>query len=85
MKNSNEQVESSWVKIWRQANKGNLMVDVYLRLPNPGELVDEEFLLQLHEASHSQALILLRDFNHPDICQKNDTNCQQSRRFLGVH
>ncbi|KAK4831065.1 hypothetical protein QYF61_015122 [Mycteria americana] len=39
--------------------------------------------VQLQEASHSQALVLLRDFNHPDICWKSSTaSCRQSRRLL---
>ncbi|KAK4810519.1 LOW QUALITY PROTEIN: hypothetical protein QYF61_004482, partial [Mycteria americana] len=51
--------------------------------PDQGEPVDEEFLLQLQEASRSQALILLGDFNHPDICWKSSTaSCKQSRRLL---
>ncbi|PKU41811.1 glycerol kinase [Limosa lapponica baueri] len=43
----------------------------YYRPPNQGEPIDKAFLLQLQEASHSQALILLGDFNHPDICWKS--------------
>ena len=59
------------------------MVGVYYRLPNQGEPVDEAFLLQLQEASRSQALILLGDFNHPDICWKSSTaSCRQCRRLL---
>ncbi|GAB0179484.1 hypothetical protein GRJ2_000413700 [Grus japonensis] len=83
LKNSDEQDESLWVKIRVQANKGNLVAGVYYRLPDQGEPVDEAFLLQLQETSHLQALILLRDSNHPDICGKNSTeNCEQSRRLL---
>ena len=67
LKNSHEQVESLWVRITDQGNKGRLVVGVYYRPPNQGEPTDEAFLLQLQEASHSQALILLRDFNHPKI------------------
>ena len=59
------------------------MVGVYYRLPNQGEPIDEAFLLQLQEASHSQALVLLGDFNHPDICWKSSmASCRQSRRLL---
>ncbi|KAK4811350.1 hypothetical protein QYF61_027579 [Mycteria americana] len=36
------------------------------------------------EASRSQALILIGDFNHLDICWKSSTaNCKQSRKLLG--
>ncbi|KAK4829571.1 hypothetical protein QYF61_005240 [Mycteria americana] len=38
---------------------------------------------ELQEASRSQALVLLGDFNHPDICWKSSTaSCRQSRRLL---
>ncbi|KAF1481499.1 hypothetical protein FQV18_0000386, partial [Eudyptula minor novaehollandiae] len=53
------------------------------RPPIKGEPIDEVFLLQVQEASRSQALILLVDFNHPDTCWKSNTaSCRQSRRFL---
>lgn len=66
MKNSNKQVKNLWVKFRGQANKRNFTVGIYYRSPDQGEPVDKELLLQ--EASCSQALIKLRDFNHPDIC-----------------
>ncbi|GAB0190824.1 ras GTPase-activating protein 1-like [Grus japonensis] len=41
------------------------------------------YVLLLQEASHSQALLLLGDFNHPDICWKSSTvSCRQSRKLL---
>jgi len=56
---------------------------VYCRPPNQGEPTDEAFFLQLQEASCSQALVLLEDFNHPNICWKSSTaSCRQSRRLL---
>jgi len=59
------------------------VVGVYYRLPDQDELIDEAFFLQLQEASRSQALVLLGDFNHPDICSKSNTaSCRQSSRFL---
>ena len=59
------------------------MVGVYYKLPDQGEPIDEAFLLQLQEASRSQALVLLGDFKHPNICWKNSTaGCKQSRRLL---
>ncbi|KAK4826957.1 hypothetical protein QYF61_012806 [Mycteria americana] len=83
LKNSNVQVESLWVKIRDQANKGNFVVGVYYRPCDQGEEIDEEFFLQLQEASRSQALILIGDFNHPDICWKSDTvNCNQCRKLM---
>ncbi|PKU34849.1 mitochondrial fission process protein 1 [Limosa lapponica baueri] len=83
LKNSHKQVESLWVRIRIRGNKGNLVVGVYYRPPDHGEPIDEVFLLQLQEALHSQALVLLGHFNHPDICWKSSTvSCRQSRRFL---
>jgi len=56
---------------------------VYYRPPNQGEPTDEAFFLQLQEASHSQSVVLLGDFNHPNICWKSSiASCRQSRRFL---
>lgn len=59
------------------------MIGVDYRQPDQGETVDEDFLLQLREASCSQALILMRDFNHPDMCWKDHmVSCKRSRRLL---
>jgi len=45
--------------------------------------VDEVFLLQLQEVLCSQALVLMRDFNHPGICWDSGmSGGRQSRRFL---
>ncbi|KAK4815649.1 hypothetical protein QYF61_005211 [Mycteria americana] len=47
------------------------------------EPIDETSLIQLQEALHSEAFILLGDFNHPDICWKSSTaSCRQSRSLL---
>ncbi|GAB0204077.1 mitochondrial enolase superfamily member 1 [Grus japonensis] len=40
------------------------------RPPDQEEEVDEAFYRQLEVASQSQALVLMGDFNHPDICWK---------------
>jgi len=59
------------------------VVGVYYRLPDQGESIDEAFLLQLQEASHSQAFFLVGDFSHPDVCWKRNTvSYEQSRRLL---
>ena len=59
------------------------MVGVCYRLPNQGEAIDEVLLLQLQEASCSQTLVLLENFNHPKICWKSSTeSCRQSRKLL---
>ena len=59
------------------------MIGVYYRPLDQGETVDEAFLLQLLEALCSQVLVLVWDFNHPDIYWKDHTvSCKRSRRLL---
>jgi len=43
-------------------------VGVYYRPPDEGEPTDEDFFLQLQEASHLMSLILLGEFNYLDTC-----------------
>ncbi|GAB0186320.1 hypothetical protein GRJ2_001097300 [Grus japonensis] len=51
--------------------------------PSDREEVDDVFFRQLEEASCSQALVLMGDLNHPDICWKDNTaGLKQSRKFL---
>ena len=65
---SEEVVESLWVRIKGQAHKGDITVGVYYRPPDQEEEeVDEAFYRQLQAASQSQALVLMGDFNHPDL------------------
>jgi len=72
-----------WVRIRDRGNKGNLGDGVYHRPPDQGEPTDEAFFLQLQEALRLQSLVLLGDFNHPNICWKSSTvSCRPSRRFL---
>ena len=56
-----------WVQTKERSGKGQLVVGVYNRPPDQGEPVDEAFLLQLPEASSLQALVLMGDFNHPEV------------------
>jgi len=70
------------VKIRDQANKGSFVVGVYNRPPNQEEEADEEFFLQLQEASCLQAMTLREDFSHLATCWKRTANCQQSRKLL---
>lgn len=72
-----------WVRIRDQGNKGNLVIDVYYTPLKQSKTTDKDFLLQLQEASRSQALVLLGDFNHPDIgWTSNVVSCVQSKRLL---
>jgi len=61
----------------------NTVVGVYYRPPEQEEEVDEAFYRQLKVSSRSQALVLMGDLKHPDICWKDNTaRCTQSRSFL---
>jgi len=78
-----EGVESLCVRIKGQAHIGNVIVGVHYRPPDQEEEVDEAFYKQLQAASQSQALVLLGDFNHPDISWEDHTaRHAQCRRFL---
>jgi len=62
---------------------GDSMVGVYYRPHDQEEEVDEAFYRQLQAGSQSQALVLLGDFNHPDISWEDHTARQaQSGSFL---
>jgi len=58
-------------------------VSVYYRSPDQEKEIGEAFYRQLKVASQSQALILMGDFNHPDISwEDHTTRHMQSKRFL---
>ena len=58
-------------------------VEVCYRPPNQDEETDELFYKQLAEAVQLPALVLMGDFNFPNICWKyNLAQKKQSRRFL---
>ncbi|KAK4815724.1 hypothetical protein QYF61_006762 [Mycteria americana] len=70
-------------KIRGKANKADIVVGVCYRPLNHDEETDELFYKQLGEASQSLALVLVGDFNLPDVCWKyNTAERKQSRRFL---
>jgi len=78
-----EQVKSLSVRIKGQPHMGDVIVGVYYRPPDHDEEVDEAFYRQLKVASQSQALVLMGDFNHPDISWEDHTaRHMQFRRFL---
>ncbi|GAB0209963.1 hypothetical protein GRJ2_003462500 [Grus japonensis] len=66
-----------------KANKADIMVGVCYRPPSQDEEADEAFYKRLAEVSQSLALVLMGDFNLPDICWKyNTAERKQSRQFL---
>lgn len=61
------------------------MVEIYYRPSDQGEggrAVDQAFLPQLQKASCLQALIVMEDFNYPNICwEGNRVSCKQPSRL----
>jgi len=71
------------VKIKDWSSKGHLVAGICYRPPDQEEAVGEAFLHQLQKVSRSQALVLMGDVNHPDICWDSGmVGGRQSRRFL---
>ncbi|CAM5095768.1 unnamed protein product [Natator depressus] len=78
-----EKPDSLWVKFKSVSNKGDVVVGVCYRPPDQEDEVDEAFFRQLMEVTTLQALVLMGDFNHPDICWESNTAVhRQCRKFL---
>ena len=60
-------------KDWGRADKADILLGVCYRLPNQDEETDEVFYEQLAEVARSPALVLMGDFNFPDLRQKYST------------
>ncbi|PKU48789.1 mitochondrial fission process protein 1 [Limosa lapponica baueri] len=69
----NGRVECLWVRIKGRASKADIVVGVCYRPPNQDVEVDEMFYKQLVEVSRSLALVLVGDFNLPDISWGHNT------------
>ncbi|GAB0210120.1 mitochondrial enolase superfamily member 1 [Grus japonensis] len=78
-----EPTKSLWVRIKGRAGAGDIIAGVCYRPPDQGDRADEALYRQIGAASCSQALVLMGDFNHPDICWRdNAAERKQSRKFL---
>ncbi|GAB0202598.1 mitochondrial enolase superfamily member 1 [Grus japonensis] len=78
-----EPTESLWVRVKGRAGAGDIIAGVCYRPPDQGDRADEALYRQIGAASCSQALVLMGDFNHPDICWRDNTaEHKQSRKFL---
>ncbi|KAK4823640.1 hypothetical protein QYF61_004561 [Mycteria americana] len=83
LNDADDRVECLWVRTRGKANKADITVGVCYRPPNQDEEADEIFYKKLGELSQLLALVLVGDFNLPDICGKyNRAERKQSRRFL---
>ncbi|KAF4794900.1 hypothetical protein TURU_097774 [Turdus rufiventris] len=80
--NDNE-VECLWARIKGKAKKIDILLGVCYCPPNQEEEVENLFYKQLKNVSGSPALVLVGDFNLPDICwELNTAEKRQSRKFL---
>lgn len=62
---------------------GDLIGGVCCTPPHQAERADEALYRQTEAALHSQALDLMGDFNHPEICWRDKTaGHEQLRKFL---
>ncbi|TRZ26643.1 hypothetical protein HGM15179_000414 [Zosterops borbonicus] len=76
-------VECLWVRIKGKANKVDIIRGVCYCPLSQEEEVDNLFYKQLKNVSGSSALVLVGDFNLPDICwELNTAEKRQSRKFL---
>ncbi|TRZ18418.1 hypothetical protein HGM15179_008659 [Zosterops borbonicus] len=76
-------VECLWVRIKGRANKADILLGVCYHPPKQEEEVDNLFYKQLENISGSSALVLVGDFNLPDIhWELNTAEKRQSRKFL---
>ncbi|KAM9591189.1 uncharacterized protein ACIBXB_006085 isoform 1-T2 [Morphnus guianensis] len=78
-----ELTESLWVRIKGRAGTGDIIAGVCYRPPDQEDRADEALYREIGAASRSQALVLMGDFKHPNICWRdNMAGHKQSRRFL---
>ncbi|RMC11217.1 hypothetical protein DUI87_12132 [Hirundo rustica rustica] len=76
-------VECLWLRIKGKAIKAHILLGVCYGSPNKEEEVDKLFYKQLENVSGSSALVLVGDFDLPDICWELSTaEKRQSRTFL---
>ncbi|GAB0203450.1 mitochondrial enolase superfamily member 1 [Grus japonensis] len=71
--NCENPIECLWVKIRRFISKGDLTVGICYRPPNQDDKANKAVFGSLKQASGQQNLVLMGDFNYPDICWKKST------------
>ena len=76
-------IECLWVKVKGVISKQELTVGICYRPPNHDDDADETIYGALKQASGQQNLVLMGDFNYPDISWKNNTAARMlSTKFL---
>ena len=79
----NDRVESLWVRIKGKANKAAVVVGVYYQPPSQDDHTDESFCKESRDMSRSSALVLMGNFNFPDISWEYHTaEPNRSRKIL---
>ncbi|RMC09988.1 hypothetical protein DUI87_12778 [Hirundo rustica rustica] len=74
-------VECLWVRIKGKANKADILLGVCYRPSNQEEEVGNLFYKQLENVSGSSALVLVGNFNLPDICWELNTAKKRHKAF----
>ncbi|PKU37033.1 dtw domain-containing protein 2 [Limosa lapponica baueri] len=78
-----EPTENLWVRIKGSTGAGNVTVGVCYRPPDQDNGAIEALYRQIGVALCSHTLVLMGNFNHPDICWKDNTaGHKKSRKFL---
>ena len=63
-------VECLWIRMRGKASNADILLGVCYRPPSQDEEADEAFYKQLAEVSQPLVLVLVGDFNLPDVCWK---------------
>ncbi|TRZ06605.1 hypothetical protein HGM15179_020502, partial [Zosterops borbonicus] len=80
---NDDEIECLWVRVKGKANKADIVLGVCYPPLDQEEEVNNLFYKQLENLSGSSALVLVGDFNLPDICWELITaEKKQSRKFL---
>uniref|UniRef100_A0A803T8Q3 Reverse transcriptase domain-containing protein n=1 Tax=Anolis carolinensis TaxID=28377 RepID=A0A803T8Q3_ANOCA len=81
--NPGNQLESIWIRIKGTGTQKDLVVGVYYRPPSQDEGLDEAFCQQLTKQAQRRDIVVMGDFNYPDICWKtNSAKSTKSNKFL---
>ncbi|CAJ0923047.1 unnamed protein product [Ranitomeya imitator] len=79
----NEDVESIWVEIHGGKNGNKILIGVCYKPPNITETMESLLLKQIDEAATHNEVLVMEDFNYPDINWETETcETHKGNRFL---
>ncbi|CAJ0962937.1 unnamed protein product [Ranitomeya imitator] len=79
----NEDVESIWVEIHGGKNGNKILIGVCYKPPNITETMESLLLKQIDEAATHNEVLVMGDFNYPDINWESETcETHKGNRFL---